>query len=149
MIIDSFSTDLANIILYNYQSFVKFVIIFIALILSSFYLFVIKPHIQKKTDWLAIAFLRFFVNLYCIASLIISPFFFLALNPYFAYQTLLTMLFYFYSPLILLSTLLIMVDINIALPYYLANIMGLNIENPRIKRIISKLTKNTKYENGR
>ena len=142
MAINDLPTSLVNVIIENYNTTAKSIIVLFIISLSIIYL-VFKKN-ERETQHLTIGFLRILTTAYSFGTLIAIPLFIFVLNPYFDLYALLDIVFLFYIPFIIIGGLLIFAEILLHGSTIILKLSNFDIKDKRINAIYSKIFKKKK-----
>jgi len=104
------SPYMQNIVLYNYDIFMKLLFLGVFFVISIFYLFYYKPKLEKPTVLWSVMLLRTIVTGFSFIGLLLSPFILLTLDPRYTFDSFFEIYGLIYGAILILIMFVIMLD---------------------------------------
>lgn len=138
MAIEALSETLQNLILVNFEFFLKKLIIAIPLVWSIYYVFYGRKH-QKETPFFMLAYIRTVLYLLAVLYLWISPVTLLLLYPQVQIDLLIRMLFSFYMIGFFVFGIVLFVNIIFIGPKLVLRVGGIDFDKTRTDKLMIAL----------
>ena len=104
------SEGLQNIIQYNYETFVKFILLFVFLSISAFYLLYYKKNFEKETVFYSVMAVRIIATAFSFFGLLLSPFLLFTLDPSYPFSSFIEIYVTIYGALLILFLTVVSLD---------------------------------------
>lgn len=108
--INQLSQSLQNIIIFNYEMFMKFGLLLFLFAFSLIYLFYYKPNIEKKTPFVSVMMARVVSTALAFFTLVFAPILLIVLDPRYSFNEFITIYFTLYLIFLLVMFILMMID---------------------------------------
>lgn len=108
--IDALSSELQEIIKFNYLFFSNFIFLLFIFVFSGVYIFYIKPNFEKKTPYLSKGIMRLLLTGVCYITLFLTPFIAFFVNPSITNNAIINVYVIFYSFYLLFTIILSILD---------------------------------------
>ena len=125
---------LQNIVQHNYETFVKFILLFTFLFLSAFYLFYYKKNCEEKTVFYSAMVVRTIATAFSFFGLILSPFLLLMLDPNYSFAAFIEMFGLVYGAFLILFIVVLSFDFYKWAIIFLLKMIGLDMESKEYRK---------------
>jgi len=123
------SVGLQNVLQYNYETFIKFLLLFVFLFISAFYLFYYKPKLEKKTIFYSVMVVRTIATAFSFIGLIASPFLLLILDPNYPFSTFIEVYGLIYGTFLILFIVVLSFDFYKWVTAMILRMMGIDMNS--------------------
>lgn len=138
---ESLSTELQNIILFNYEYIGNVFFIIFVLGFSAFYIFFYKKNMEKPTCYIGVGITRLVFTIFCYLSLFLSPFALLLVKPDVTNNSIIGFYQIYYACYVSILIILGILDFVRYAPMYILSMAGLNSNDPDVKKSIIGINK--------
>jgi magnesium-transporting ATPase (P-type) len=132
--INQLSTELQNIVMFNYSVLMRFLLVGGLFLFSLVYLFYWKPYVESKTAFWSVMLARTLLTATSFFSLIMSPFLWLLLDPLYSYSDFLTTYFMIYLVMLLILAVVLLLDFYYWGFAFLAKMVNIDMHSEKYAR---------------
>ena len=140
MALDELPATAINLMVENYNSVAKAIIVILIISLSVLYVTIIKKN-EDKTPYLTVGIIRILMTAFSFGTLVSSPLFIFVFNPYFYLYDFLDLILLFYSPFLVIGGTLMLVDIFMFSGMLVLKMGNFDIQDKRVNMIYKKIFK--------
>jgi len=133
------SSDLQNIMLVQYNMFFKGFLFFGALLFAIVYLFYWKKEKEVPTVFYSVGILRSLLTILSWLHLLLSPLSLFLLNPEYTLANATVAFYPVYLTFLSIGAITLMVDLFYYMPTVLLRMAGLDMGDPKIKKVHMKV----------
>lgn len=135
---DNLSSELQYVLLANHSYMTKWLVFFVLIFLSAFYVFVLwKKH--KKTKYVTTAIVRFFIFSLSIVYLFVSPLTLLLMTPEYSFLEFYTLPLMIYSIFVVILLILLFIDFIRYGAFVMLGLAGLDMDDENVKEIVRQM----------
>lgn len=141
---DTLPLELQNILLVNHSYMTKWLVFFLIIFISCFYIWGVWPN-HKPTNYITQAILRVFFYLLSVGFLLGSPIMIISMSPELAFLEWYNLILVFYSIFTSILLILLFIDLLSLGIFYVLGQAGLDLTNGRISDIINSMENNKHF----
>lgn len=123
------SPVLQEMIQYNYETFIKVILLFTFLFISVYYLFYYKKNVEKPTIFYSVMVVRTFMTAFSFVGIMASPFLLLTLDPNYTFDSFIGVYGSIYGALMILFLIVLSVDFYKWLFTFILNMIGIDMNS--------------------
>ena len=130
-------SGLQDIVMFNFETTAKYILIFLLILFSYSYKYYFKDK-EKNTIFLPVAMLRLFKDKISKTVIMFTPLLLFLLYPQYSLDNIWMIMFTYLSPVVGFALLLVVVDIfNLGVPAMLV-MAGMDTNNKKVKELVRK-----------
>jgi len=137
--IDTLSSELQEIIKFNYQYFSNFFFLLMIFIISCTYIFYIKPYFETKTPYMSKGIMRLFLTGVSYISLFLTPFMAFFINPEISDNAIINTYMIIYTTYLTLIIILSILDALRYTPSVILKYGGIDIGDKDGNRVFKNI----------
>jgi len=123
------SIGLQNVIQYNYETFIKLILLFSFLFISAFYLFYYKKNKEQETIFYSVMVVRTLMTAFSFFGLLMSPFLLLTLDPNYPFSTFIEVYGLIYGTMLILFIMVLSLDFYKWAFTWFLNMIGIDMNS--------------------
>jgi len=137
--IEKLSTELQEVIKFNYQYSASFFFVMFFLCVSVFYVFYYKPNMEKKTNMFSVAITRFLLTVVANVTIFLTPFALFLVNPEKNNNVFVNFYSIFYVFYLVLLVLIFFADFFRYMPLVILKMAGLDPNDDEVNKVYRNL----------